>query len=189
MAFPVLSTERLVLRAFTPADIPTLVDLAGAWEIARTTTIPHPYSEEIARQWVAMHGEAFEQRRAVTWAITRRDKGDLMGAIELRFLKQHHVAELGYWVGVPYWGQGYTTEAARAVLAYGFGKAGLYRIQAQHFHTNPASGRVMQKIGMTYEGTRRAAVFRWEQYHDMLMYAILKPEYERRRAASEEAHA
>ena len=187
MSFPTLTTERLVLRAFTPGDLPDLVRLASDWEIARTTTIPHPYSEEIACRWIATHREAFEQRRAVTWAITHRQEGYFMGAIELRFLKQRHVAEMGYWVGVPYWGKGYTTEAARAVLAYGFGEQELYRIQARYLHNNPASGRVMQKIGMTYEGALRAAVFRWDEYYDTLMYAILKPEYERRRTASEEA--
>ena len=189
MTFPILTTPRLLLRAFTPKDIPDLVRLAGDWEIARTTTIPHPYSEEAACRWIASQREAFAQDHAVTWAMTHRQEGYFMGAIDLRFQKQRHVAEIGYWVGVPYWGQGYTTEAARAVLAYGFGEQELYRIQARYLHNNPASGRVMQKIGMTYEGTLRAAVFRDGAYYDLLVYAILKPEYERRRAAGEERSA
>ncbi|HFC09860.1 MAG TPA: N-acetyltransferase [Chloroflexi bacterium] len=189
MTIPPLTTERLRLRPFTEDDIPTLARLANDRAVAKTTTIPFPYTEAHARAWIATHAPAAERGERLVWAITEAHTGQLMGAIELRFLTARHVGELAYWLGKAFWGQGYTTEAARAVLAYGFGKAGLYRIQAQHFHTNPASGRVMQKIGMTYEGTRRAAVFRWEQYHDMLMYAILKPEYERLRAAGEEARA
>ena len=178
MAFPVLTTDRLILRAFTLADIPALVGLAGAWAVARTTTVPHPYTEAHAREWLATQPSAFAKRERAIWAIAHRSEGTLMGAIELRFRSARHVGELGYWLGVSYWGQGIMTEAARAVLAYGFQEGGLYRIQARHWHTNPASGRVMEKIGMTYEGTLRAAAFRWGEYLDVLVYAVLKPAWE-----------
>ena len=86
-------------------------------------------------------------------------------------------AELGYWVGKPFWGQGYCTEAAQAVIAYGFQTLGLNRIQAHHFGRNPASGRVMQKLGMRYEGLERQYHKKWGQFEDGLGYAILREDF------------
>ena len=178
MPIPDLTTPRLRLRAFTQADVPALTRLANDRAVAQTTTIPFPYTETHAQEWIATHAPAAERRERMIWAITAASDGRLMGAIELRFRSARHVGELGYWVGKAFWGQGYMTEAARAVMAYGFREADLYRIQARHWHNNPASGRVMQKLGMTYEGTLRAAARRWDEYLDVLMYAILKPEWE-----------
>lgn len=105
------------------------------------------------------------------------DHRPLMGAIGLEFNHQSRLAELGYWIGVPYWNKGYTTEAARALLEYGFNTLGLNRIQARHMTNNPASGRVMQKLGMTYEGTHRQATRRFGEYQDLAVYAILRGQY------------
>ena len=92
--------------------------------------------------------------------------------------QQHARAEMGYWIGKPYWNNGYCTEAAEAVLRYGFTELGLNRIYAHHFGRNPASGRVMEKIGMVYEGCLRQHVQRWGVFEDLKIYAILKSEYE-----------
>ena len=73
--------------------------------------------------------------------------------------------------------QGYATEAAQAVLEYGFRKLGLHRVQARHFTKNPASGRVMQKIGMTYEGTLRQSIYRFGRFEDAALYSILRHEF------------
>ena len=83
---------------------------------------------------------------------------------------------MGYWMGVPYWNHGYCSEAARALVAHGFQQMGLHRIYAFHFVRNPASGRVMQKAGMTYEGTLRQHVKKWERYEDLTAYGILRSE-------------
>ena len=78
--------------------------------------------------------------------------------------------------GVPYWNRGYCTEAARAVVAFGFSAWGMHRIQARHYTNNPASGRVMEKIGMTYEGCLRQCVQKWGEYLDVCIYGILEEE-------------
>lgn len=174
---PTLTTERLLLRPFTLEDAPTVRALASAREIAEMTTIPHPYEEGMAEEWICTHQGAYERGELVTWAITRREDGMVLGAISLSINKANLFAELGYWVGKPYWGQGYCTEAAREALRYGFEVLNLNRIQARHMTKNPASGRVMQKIGMTYEGTLRQSVYRWEKFEDMVIYAILREEY------------
>ncbi len=175
---PTLETARLRLRPFTLADAPDVQRLAGAWEVASTTgNIPHPYPDGAAEAWIRDHGLAFEQGRLVTYAITRRDDGVLVGAISLRPNAAHHHAELGYWIGVPYWNQGYATEAARALVGYGFNTLSLHRIFAAHLTRNPASGRVMQKLGMTYEGCLRQHIFRWGQFEDLARYGILQSEW------------
>jgi [ribosomal protein S5]-alanine N-acetyltransferase len=84
---------------------------------------------------------------------------------------------LGYWIGKDFWNKGYGTEAACAVLKYGFKVMGLHRIHAHHFGSNPASGKIMQKLGMTYEGTKRQHIKKWDKFEDAVVYGILKNEF------------
>jgi RimJ/RimL family protein N-acetyltransferase len=176
---PSLKTARLILRPFTLDDAPVVRELAGAWEIAETTaTIPHPYEEGMAEAWIGTHQEAFKSGEAVTFAVIRNTDALLVGAIGLEISKAQYKAELGYWIGKPYWNHGYGTEASQEVLRYAFEVLGLNRVQARHMTKNPASGRVMQKIGMTYEGTVRQSLFRWGQFEDAAIYAILRDEYD-----------
>lgn len=176
---PTLQTARLTLRPFILADAGEVQRLAGADEIASTTlNIPHPYEDGMAEQWIATHPEAFEEGRMVTFAMERRSDGALVGAIGLHDISEHHSrAEMGYWVGLPYWGQGYCTEAARAVLDYAFNTMHLNRVYATHLARNPASGRVMQKIGMHYEGRLRQHVRKGEQFEDRDQYGILRRDF------------
>ena len=88
---------------------------------------------------------------------------------------------MGYWIGKPFWGNGYCTEAAKEVVKYGFTALGVTRIQATHFAQNPASGRVMEKIGMTYEGCLRQYYKKWGNPIDLKMYAILRAEHKETR--------
>jgi RimJ/RimL family protein N-acetyltransferase len=96
-----------------------------------------------------------------------------VGAVGLTIVKVHAFAELGYWVAVPYWNRGYCTEAARAVVTFGFDVLGLHRIQARHLTRNPPSGRVMQKIGMRQEGVHRDAIRKWDCFENVAFYGIL----------------
>lgn len=163
-----------MLRPFVDADVPRVAELAGAREIADTTlAIPHPYPPEAAASWIATHEPAWEERTHVTFAITEASSGTLAGAIGQGIDHTHDHGELGYWVGVPYWNRGYATEAARAVVAFAFDDLGLHRVMARHLIRNPASGRVMQKIGMQLEGVQRHAVKKWDAYEDVAVYAIL----------------
>ena len=154
MSTPRLRTERLVLRAFSADDAPTVQRLAGDREVASTTlTIPHPYEDGMA--------------------VTTETDG-LVGAVGLHLKLEHLRAELGYWIGVPFWNRGYATEAAEAVMRFGFDELGLNRIQAGHFARNPASGRVMEKLGMTLEAVRREHVLKDDELEDLVLYAVLE---------------
>jgi ribosomal-protein-alanine N-acetyltransferase len=175
---PMLETRRLILRPFTLLDAPAVKRLAGDRRVADTTlNIPHPYEDGMAEGWISTHQGAFERGDSVTWAIVRRQDEALIGAIGLRIEEAFDRAEMGYWVGVPYWNKGYCTEAARAVAGYVFGQRGLNRLHATHLARNPASGRVMQKLGMIYEGTLRQHVKKWGAYEDLLCYGLLRGEW------------
>jgi RimJ/RimL family protein N-acetyltransferase len=173
---PTLRTDRLVLRPFLLSDAATVQRLAGDRAVADTTlSIPHPYADGMAEQWIATHEGAWTRHEMATLAITEAEAG-LVGAISLRIELSHRRAELGYWIGAPYWGRGYATEAARAMVAFGFEKLSLQRIYAHHFTRNPASGRVMAKVGMRREGTLRQHFFRWDQPEDVAAYRLLRTE-------------
>jgi RimJ/RimL family protein N-acetyltransferase len=175
---PTIETERLTLRPFALSDAPEVQRLAGSWEVADTTlNIPHPYEDGMAEQWIATHQPSFERGELVNFAIVHRAEGYLVGAVGLTLTSRFDRAEIGYWVGVPYWNRGYCTEAAKAVVAHGFRVLGLNRVMATHLTRNLASGRVMQKIGMTHEGRMRQHVKRWDRYEDLEMYAILRSEH------------
>jgi len=168
-----LVTARLLLRRYLPSDVPALVRLAGAREVAATTLrIPHPYTEQDARDFIAKYqNETGPESR---FAITLRADGQFCGGVGLRLDPAYQHAELGYWLGVPFWGCGYATEAARAMLDYGFDVLNLHRIYASYFAHNLASGGVLRKIGMRYEGCLRGHICKWETFHDLECYGLLK---------------
>ncbi|MBN1354723.1 GNAT family N-acetyltransferase [bacterium] len=173
-----LYTERLTLRPFTAADAPSVKRLAGEKEIAANTLlIPHPYKDKMAEQWIETHARDFLEDRAAVFAITIRETKELTGAISLNIIREDEKAELGYWIGKPYWNRGYCTEAAARILGYGFRELKLNRIYAVHFLRNPASGRVLEKIGMVFEGCLRQSVKKWDRFEDLHVYGILAKDY------------
>ena len=176
---PVLETERLVLRPYALADAPSVQRMCGDRAIAATTlAIPHPYPDGAAEQWLSTHAESFRQGTEAILAITLKPDGQVVGSIALSINKNHQRGELGYMVARECWNQGYCTEAVRALMGYGFSVLGLSRIQAMYFPRNPASGRVLQKLGMTREGLLRQYVCNRGVFEDLLMYSILRPEFE-----------
>jgi RimJ/RimL family protein N-acetyltransferase len=179
---PTLETDRLVLRPFEPGDAEDVQRLAGDRAIADTTlNIPHPYEDGMAEEWISRHRETFDEDEGLTLAVTSKDGGDLMGAISLMGINRRFSrAELGYWIGKPYWNNGFCTEAEQAVLKYGFEELGLNRIYASYFSRNLASGRVMAKLRMQYEGCLKQHIRRWDNYEDMVLYAILADDWKDR---------
>ena len=176
---PTIKTERLILRPYTMKDALELQRLIGERDIAATTAnIPYPYEDDMAEEWIEKLPERFKKGESVELAIAHRQEGFLIGGIALMNMdKQSELAELGYWIGKPYWRNGYGTEAASAVLRYGFEAVGLNRIHAKYFKRNPASGRIMQKIGMKHEGSLRQHFKKWGKFEDFEIYGILRSEY------------
>jgi RimJ/RimL family protein N-acetyltransferase len=171
---PTLTTARLVLRPFEAADAAGVQRFAGDKEVAATTiNLPHPYPDGAAEMWINSHAALWEARERLTLAVTERAGGALVGAIGLDLNAANRRAELGYWIGRPFWNRGYATEAGRAVVDYGFGPLGLHRIMARYLARNPASGRVMQKLGMVEEGVLREHVLKWDVFEDLVVCAVL----------------
>ncbi|MGG3801963.1 GNAT family protein [Metabacillus fastidiosus] len=110
-------------------------------------------------------------------AIVLRDNSLVVGTMTLRVDKQHNKGELAYWVGKNYWGNGYATEAARAIMNFGFKELILNRIWAMALSKNPASIKVMKKVGMEIEGTLKQPILQAEVYEDVEVYGVIKSDY------------
>lgn len=174
-----LRTGRLLLRPFTLSDVNDVQRLAGEYDIASTTNIPHPYPDGLSEEWIRSHRRGFAEGKAFNFAIVRYDDNVLIGSIALLNLKLGDLqAELGCWIGKPFWGCGYATEATREVMSYGFKMLGMNRIQAYHMTRNPASGRIFEKLGMTKEGVLRQAIRKFDVFEDLAVYGLLRTEYE-----------
>jgi ribosomal-protein-alanine N-acetyltransferase len=174
---PVLFSARLVLRPLSSDDASIVHKLVAEREIASTTlNIPFPYEDGMAEAWIATHEPAWQRGEIATFAITEPSEG-LVGAIGLTIDQKNQRAEAGYWIGLPFWGRGYATEALSEIIAFGFTQLNLNRIHASHFTRNPASGRVMIKAGMRFEACLRQHVVKWGQFEDIAAYSILRSEY------------
>src|SRR5262249_14329020 len=157
---------------------PEVRRLAGAREVAATTlNIPHPYPEGAAEDWIARQAAAWADGTSATFVIVEREGEALVGGIGFRIVADHRRGEMGYWIAVPHWNRGYCTEAAAELLRYGFEELSLHRIHASHFTNNPASGRVMEKLGMRREGQRRQQILKWGEFLDLEDYGILAEEW------------
>ena len=140
-----ITTERLTLRKPVLTDARVIARLLSNPDIARMTgSIPYPFFALSAEFWVMSKRSQWERGLSYAYAIIQNN--ELVGVLDI-FINGDGDRELGYWVGEPYWGHGYITEAAKAVLDEGFDKLGAEYIDAGYFEDNPASGRVLEKLG------------------------------------------
>jgi len=167
------------LRALETRDAPAVVQGAGDRRVARyLIAVPSPYPIALARAWVSARAAWWHDGRGVTFAITRRDEDELLGSVSLRRYARDRRAELGYWLAAAAWNRGYASEATRAAVAFGFGELGLARIYAQVLAGNVASMRVLEKLGMIREGTKRQHVKKGNKLHDIVIYGLLREEWD-----------
>nr|WP_272898791.1 GNAT family N-acetyltransferase [Paenibacillus sp. MMS18-CY102] len=164
------------MRLFQLTDAKSVQKLAGHEEVARTTlSIPHPYPDGAAEAWIERTRSAAEKGDIFSFALVRKTDNQLIGCVSLRVSKSDNQAELAYWVGYPYWGQGFATEASRQVINFGFETLGLNRIYAAAMTKNPASYRVMSKIGMTFKESLPKHILKSEIYEDLVLYEMTLP--------------
>jgi [ribosomal protein S5]-alanine N-acetyltransferase len=175
---PVLETQRLLLRPYRMSDAPDLQRLAGDPRVAdATAAIPHPYPDGAAEQWISRHGESFKNGSLIAYATTLRSSGELLGTVSLMdFQVQHARAELGYWIAVEHWGKGYCTEAVTRLVSYAREQLKVSRIVARCLVRNPASARVLEKIGLHREGVLRKHDKKNGRFEDVLVYGVIYPE-------------
>ena len=152
MTSEVLLTERLLLRPPEEGDASSIASYLSEWEVAKNlSTPPHPYREEHALAYIAAARSSRADGRGYRFSICRRHDGMLMGITGLQ-VKENGATELGYWIGKPFWGAGYATEAARRLVDFAFGELRLEQLVAGWFFDNPGSGRVLEKAGFVYDG-------------------------------------
>ncbi|BCX46475.1 GNAT family N-acetyltransferase [Haloferula helveola] len=171
-------TERLLLRPMQVTDAEPITCLLQERRVVETlAVVPWPYQRHHADEWLVRILGAQEDGRFHTFAITLRDGGEFVGVIGIHPEANGFWAEVGYWLGIDHWGRGYMTEALQEMIRYGFEELGLRRVESHHFAHNPASGRVMQKAGMNYEGSQKLRAARFDQLYDRVNYGLTDDEW------------
>jgi [ribosomal protein S5]-alanine N-acetyltransferase len=174
-----IQTERLTLRALLPADRAPIQAAAGRREIADTMiSIPHPFSSGDAERYCRARIAQSRRGRALAFGLWSRADQTFCGLLELRAIdREHALAELSFWLAVDCWGQGYMGEAITAVLRLAFQDLGLNRVYAYHMTRNPASGRLLARLGFHAEGLLRQRVRKWGVFEDVILQALLRQDW------------
>jgi len=175
--FPTLETERLRLRQFVISDKSRLMEIANSREIAEGTFIPFPYENEFAVDFIESQFRDYKNGNLVNYAVVLKEPDLLIGSMGISIDNKLNEGEIGFWIGLDYWGNGYCTEAANAVINYGFTKRKLDRIFAFHFRDNVASGKVLQKIGMELKGITKKEYWHRGKLKDTVHYSIYRTDY------------
>ena len=143
-------TERLILRRFRLSDSKRVAELAGEKVIAdMTAAIPHPYKTNMAIEWISTHESFFNEGKGVIYAITLKGNDEIIGAVSFPSLVDG-VGILGYWLGVPFWGQGIAYEASSALVEHSKAHLGLTGLEVMHLSENKRSESVICKLGVEF---------------------------------------
>lgn len=175
----ILETARLILRPTDESDLDDFLRVAGQFAVARNTgTIGHPFTREDAVARLQKHRKALEERTGICFSIRLREGGAGIGTTGFfGFDAEHNHAEVGYMLDPLHWGRGYATEALRALVRHAFEDWHIRRLTAGYFSDNPASGRVLEKVGFRYEGLRRKHLVRFGECRDDVLMGLLREEY------------
>jgi [ribosomal protein S5]-alanine N-acetyltransferase len=178
---PTLETPRLILRKLRLSDAQDVFAYASDPEVTRFVAWePHRTVEDSLR-FLGEVIQQYEDDAVSVWGITLKSTRQVIGNcgfVNWYFMDSR--AEIGYAMGRPHWGQGLMTEAVRELVKFGFETMLLNRLEARCEPANVGSERVMQKVGMTYEGTLREHMFIKGSYRDLKLYSLLRAEYGRR---------
>lgn len=176
--FPVLETKRLIFRNVEKTDLQDIFDYASdpdltaylTWEAHQTLADTEGFIEFIL--------ENNKRHTGGTWVIAWKETNRVIGTIDLAWNQKHYAAELAYALSREFWRKGIGTEAVQEMVRFGFEELNLERIYARCHPDNIASYKLMEKSGMTYEGTLRKSMQRKEKQEDAKIYAIVKSEFE-----------
>ena len=172
--FPKIETTRFVLNQFTNNDVNEIYSIMSQSEVYSrfSTNIPFPYQKEDAEFLVSLSQNGLAKNHYVL-AVRLKDTNQIVGCIDLSVKPQHAKSELGFWIDEKFWNKGFATEVGKTAILFGFQQRNLKRIYATHFEENTASGKVLQKIGMTQEGILRCHTKKNDVYHNHVMYSII----------------
>ena len=158
-------------------DAKEVRELGGAPAVVDMLFMLNLCTPGVAQDWICHQHEEFEKGNWVNFAITHGERGRLMGSVGLDIDRLNHNAEIIYWLGEIYWGMGYATEAAHAVMQYGFDELYLHRMYARYLAHNTASGRVLEKLGMIPEGCLRGHLKKHGVFENLNVMGIMKDEF------------
>nr|WP_086939802.1 GNAT family N-acetyltransferase [Thaumasiovibrio occultus] len=177
MRQPTLHTDRLTLRPFELADANKVQSMAGEPCIANASpNIPYPYKPGMAGLWIGTHSALWQNTKAVHFAVVDRSNYQLTGCVSLQHIESG-AAQLGYWIGRDFWGQGYASEAAKVAIEFGFSQLALDRIYAQHLSKDTQPGKVLKKIGLQFIEKRKDALRIEHLSQDVEYYQLTSNEY------------
>ena len=175
--FPVLETERLILRQPKSSDAADVLVFSSDPVVQKYNAVPTTKLSE-AEEIINSYNAEYERIDGVVWGITIRGVDSVIGMIGFHYWSVHNRATLGYDLAHEFWGRGIGSEAARRVVRFGFENMGLNRIEAPTIEDNHESVRMLEKLGFTCEGIRREYTLEDDgEYHNSAMYALLLREY------------
>jgi ribosomal-protein-alanine N-acetyltransferase len=180
----IIQTPRCRLRPIYRADAPAILRLYGNPEVIRYTEHHFPMqSIEEAEYSINFYRKGYLEKWMYRWGVTLIPDDTVIGTAGLhRINRDHHYCSIGYEIDQPYWNQGLSTEIVKALTDYGFKESMLHRIEAELISQNIASARVLQKNGYHYEATRHQYLRKRRVFHDIDVYAILRPEWEQNKS-------
>lgn len=173
------STERLIIREYKKSDIDDFLEVVRQPELYSTTYgIPREYSRKRAKNWLKFVKNNIRTMQSYEFGMFLKDDERYLGNVGLINVSTvHNHADISYYIDINFQNMGFTTEAAREMLCFGFKTLGLEKISGLCMSINPASRRVMEKIGMKYEGTMRNDLLKDGVYYDIDRLSILRKEY------------
>ena len=184
MHSPTLHTTRLLLRPPSDGDVAAIHDIHRHKAVADgVLTIPHPHTIDDARAWLTrLRAPAAEGRLNFIWLICIAESGEAVGDCGLHIDLKHRRGVLGYLVRPDHWGRGIVTEALRAVVEHAFDRLDppLIRVEADHYPENPASGRVLEKLGFQREGVLRSYIIKHGVPRDAVRWSMLAGDLRRK---------
>lgn len=176
---PTLETEHLILRKINKDDIKDIFYYGSNPTVSQKVSWETHITEADTEQFIEYVLEGYSQNNKALWGMELKSTGKLVGTIDFVTINhKHKSAEVGYVLSEDFWGKGFTTEATKKIIEYGFTELALIRIQARCFVENIGSQRVMEKAGMTFERVIRKGMFAKGKYQDLKLYSILADEYQ-----------
>jgi [ribosomal protein S5]-alanine N-acetyltransferase len=173
--FPLLETERLILREITKEDTKGIFACFSNDDVTRYYGQETLQNIEQAEKFVEFFSKSYTEKRGIRWGIERKEIKGIIGTIGFNvWSPKHKRAEIGYEIHPEHWRKGYTLEAISKTLSYGFDVLGLTRIGAVVFIENEASNKLLTKIGFQKEGILRAYMYQNGKAYDTYVYSILK---------------
>lgn len=174
---PTLRGDGLLLRPLLSKDAEQLVPLLRDPRVAEPYALPHfPWTLSVARGEIDSMEANFEASRRLDLGILPTAEAGLVGTVSLGFTTAHDRAELGFWVGYPYWGRGYARQAAALVLDWAYAERGLHRVTARTLGDNDRAGRLLQSLGFRLEGLQRQHQYHWGRFRDVALWGQLADE-------------